>query len=154
MGALKQGGAAAPPILDSATADLQAQLDALQKENDRLKAEKIRAASPSFKPGPKGTGCLYGFGKNPVTLYKAGWERLLDPEVQGLIRQGLDLAEEMGMLSHKGPDGKAVNADGEPWQEPVRPGKGEEPGQGWLRFEERKAEYTVTLSKRLETATS
>lgn len=154
MDALKTGGAAASPTLDPATADLQAQLDALQKENDRLKAEKSRASSPSVKPGPKGTFCVYGFGANPLTLYSSGWSRLLDQGVLDLIREGLSLAEEMGMLSHKGADGKAVNADGDPWQEPVRPPKGEEPGQGWIRFEERKAEFSAALTRRLEKATS
>lgn len=56
-------------------ADLQAQLAAMQAENDALKAKKV--VPFTLKVGKKGGVCAYGLQRFPVTLYANQWERLL-----------------------------------------------------------------------------
>ena len=56
--------------------DLQAEIERLRQENERLKAGRERGAV-SLKVSEKGAVSLYGLGRFPVTLYKEQWERLL-----------------------------------------------------------------------------
>lgn len=55
--------------------ELQAQLAALQAENDSLKEKKV--SQISCKVSQKGAVSLYGLQRFPVTLYANQWERLL-----------------------------------------------------------------------------
>lgn len=59
-----------------------AQLDLLQAEMQRLKAENdtLKASAKpklSLKVSEKGAISLYGMGRFPVTLYAAQWEAVL-----------------------------------------------------------------------------
>ena len=58
--------------------DLQAQLDALKKENESLKKGVARGVS--LKVSEKGGLSVYGLGRFPITLYKEQWTKLLDLE--------------------------------------------------------------------------
>lgn len=55
--------------------DLQAELEKLRAENERLKAASGRGTS--FKVSEKGAVSVYGLGRFPTTLYPEQWERLL-----------------------------------------------------------------------------
>ena len=59
-----------------ADADLQAELERLRAENEKLKARSPRGLS--LKVSAKGAVSVYGLGRFPVTLYKEQWEKLLD----------------------------------------------------------------------------
>lgn len=50
--------------------------EALTKQQDAARA-RVEGRNLGFKVGPKGTVCLFGFGRNPVTLYHTGWVKLL-----------------------------------------------------------------------------
>ncbi len=55
--------------------DLQAELERLRAENERLKSSgRSRLA---MKVSEKGALSVYGMGRFPVTLYKEQWLRLL-----------------------------------------------------------------------------
>lgn len=56
--------------------DLQAELERLRAENERLK-KAGRGAKPAMKVSEKGALSVYGMGRFPVTLYKEQWLRLL-----------------------------------------------------------------------------
>ena len=56
--------------------DLQAELDRLRAENDRLK-KSGRSGTLAMKVSEKGALSVYGMGRFPVTLYKEQWLRLL-----------------------------------------------------------------------------
>jgi hypothetical protein len=56
--------------------DLQAQIAALQAENDRLKA--ARNSKLSLKVSAKGAVSVYGMGRFPLTLYSGQWSRLFE----------------------------------------------------------------------------
>jgi len=56
--------------------NLQAELDRLRAENERLKNRSGRGVS--LKVSEKGGVSVYGLGRFPVTLYKEQWARLLD----------------------------------------------------------------------------
>jgi hypothetical protein len=56
--------------------NLQAELDRLRAENERLKNRQTRGVS--LKVSEKGGVSVYGLGRFPVTLYKEQWTRLLD----------------------------------------------------------------------------
>jgi hypothetical protein len=56
--------------------DLQAELERLRLENERLKNRGARGVS--LKVSEKGGVSVYGLGRFPVTLYKEQWTRLLD----------------------------------------------------------------------------
>jgi hypothetical protein len=56
--------------------DLQAELERLRAENERLKNRGARGVS--LKVSEKGGVSVYGLGRFPVTLYKEQWTRLLD----------------------------------------------------------------------------
>jgi len=56
--------------------DLNAELERLRAENERLKKRGERATS--LKVSEKGGVSLYGLGRFPVTLYKEQWAKLLD----------------------------------------------------------------------------
>lgn len=56
--------------------DVQAELERLRSENERLKAQ--RKAGLTLKVSGKGALSVYGLGRFPVTLYKEQWLRLLD----------------------------------------------------------------------------
>jgi hypothetical protein len=67
--------------------DLQAELERLKSENERLKAQQ--ASRVSLKVSQKGGVSLYGLGRFPVTLYKEQWAKLLDmaDEIRAFIRE-------------------------------------------------------------------
>jgi hypothetical protein len=56
--------------------NLQAELERLRAENERLKNRGARGVS--LKVSEKGGVSVYGLGRFPVTLYKEQWTRLLD----------------------------------------------------------------------------
>ena len=56
--------------------NLQAELERLRAENERLKNRGARGVS--LKVSEKGGVSVYGLGRFPVTLYKEQWARLLD----------------------------------------------------------------------------
>jgi hypothetical protein len=58
-----------------ANEDLQAELDRLRSENERLKSQRGRPGG--LKVSEKGGVSVYGLGRFPVTLYKEQWLRLL-----------------------------------------------------------------------------
>lgn len=70
-----------------ALADLQAQLEALKAENQRLK--EARNSKLSMKVSDKGALSVYGLGRFPVTLYRGQWERLIEiiPSLQAFIAE-------------------------------------------------------------------
>jgi hypothetical protein len=55
--------------------DLQAELERLRAENERLKRPGRGLA---MKVSEKGALSVYGMGRFPVTLYKEQWLRLLE----------------------------------------------------------------------------
>ena len=57
--------------------DLQAELERLRAENERLKRSASRGKL-AMKVSEKGALSVYGMGRFPVTLYKEQWLRLLD----------------------------------------------------------------------------
>ncbi len=67
--------------------DLQAQIAALQAENERLTAAIVKKNTLSFKVSEKGALSVYGLQRFPVTLYAASWERIIDavPSLQAFI---------------------------------------------------------------------
>jgi hypothetical protein len=56
--------------------EMQAELEALKKENESLKQRTSRGVS--LKVSEKGGVSVYGLGRFPVTLYKEQWTKLLD----------------------------------------------------------------------------
>ncbi len=57
------------------TDDVQAEIERLRSENERLKAQ--RRAGLTMKVSAKGALSVYGLGRFPVTLYREQWQRLL-----------------------------------------------------------------------------
>lgn len=57
------------------TEDLQAELERLRAENQRLK--QAGRGKLAMKVSEKGALSVYGMGRFPVTLYKEQWLRLL-----------------------------------------------------------------------------
>ena len=55
--------------------DVQAELERLKAENERLKGAQSRGMS--MKVSEKGALSVYGLGRFPVTLYKEQWTKLL-----------------------------------------------------------------------------
>lgn len=62
-----------------------AAFDAMQAENARLKAIKIRPLT--CKVGAKGGVSVYGLGRFPVSLYGGQWERLIEfvPQIKTFL---------------------------------------------------------------------
>jgi hypothetical protein len=56
--------------------DVQAELERLRAENERLKNRGAKGVS--LKVSEKGGVSVYGLGRFPVTLYKEQWTRLLE----------------------------------------------------------------------------
>ena len=67
--------------------DLEAEVERLRAENERLKAQG--ASRVSLKVSEKGGVSLYGLGRFPVTLYKEQWAKLLDTadEIRAFIKE-------------------------------------------------------------------
>ena len=57
--------------------DLQAELERLRAENERLK-KSGRGGKLAMKVSEKGAVSVYGMGRFPVTLYKEQWLKLLE----------------------------------------------------------------------------
>lgn len=66
--------------MESQNDNLREELEALKRENEKLKASQSRPSRGEihFKVSPKGAVSVYGMGRFPVTLYKEQWIRLLD----------------------------------------------------------------------------
>jgi len=66
--------------------ELQAEIERLRAENERMK--KTASRGISLKVSEKGGVSVYGLGRFPVTLYKEQWLRLLDmtDEIRAFIR--------------------------------------------------------------------
>ena len=66
--------------------DMQAELERLRAENERLRGQSARGAT--IKVSTKGGVSVYGLGRFPVTLYKEQWTKLLDmaDEIRSFIR--------------------------------------------------------------------
>jgi hypothetical protein len=67
--------------------DMQAELERLRAENERLKKGAGRGGS--LRVSEKGGVSVYGLGRFPVTLYKEQWLRLLDmaDDIRAFIRE-------------------------------------------------------------------
>jgi hypothetical protein len=67
--------------------DLQAEVERLRTENEKLKKKGIRGLS--LKVSEKGAVSLYGIGRFPVTLYKEQWAKILGMagEIEAFIRE-------------------------------------------------------------------
>jgi hypothetical protein len=57
--------------------ELQAEIERLRAENERLKGQRGGGRS-TLKVSDKGGVSVYGLGRFPVTLYKEQWLKLLD----------------------------------------------------------------------------
>ena len=57
--------------------DVHKELERLQAENERLKRERTKGGSISFRVSEKGAVSVYGLGRFPVTLYQEQWDKLL-----------------------------------------------------------------------------
>jgi hypothetical protein len=70
--------------------NLQAELDRLRAENERLKNRSGRGVS--LKVSEKGGVSVYGLGRFPVTLYKEQWARLLEmaDDIRAFIKENED----------------------------------------------------------------
>jgi hypothetical protein len=55
---------------------IEAELERLRAENERLKARR-KPGEISLRVSQKGGVSVYGLGRFPVTLYQEQWERLL-----------------------------------------------------------------------------
>jgi len=67
--------------------DLQAEVERLRAENERLKTQRGR--SVGLKVSEKGGVSVYGLGRFPVTLYKEQWTKLLamSDEIKAFIKE-------------------------------------------------------------------
>jgi len=72
------------------TEDLQAELERLRAENERLK--QAGRSKLAMKVSEKGALSVYGMGRFPVTLYKEQWLRLLSmaEEIKAFIEANQD----------------------------------------------------------------
>ncbi|MBI2940728.1 MAG: hypothetical protein HYY04_09860 [Chloroflexi bacterium] len=70
--------------------ELQAELDRLRAENERLKSRSSRGIH--LKVSEKGGVSLYGLGRFPITLYVEQWEKILDmaSEIRAFLGENAD----------------------------------------------------------------
>lgn len=70
--------------------DVQAELERLKAENERLKGAQSRGMS--MKVSEKGALSVYGLGRFPVTLYKEQWTKLLGmaDDIKAFLRDNDD----------------------------------------------------------------
>jgi hypothetical protein len=70
------------------TEDMQAELDRLRAENEKLK-QRTGGGSTSMKVSEKGALSVYGLGRFPVTLYQEQWVKLLGmaEEIKAFIQE-------------------------------------------------------------------
>lgn len=80
-------------------AAIMARLQALEAENQALKASKQTGARPpiTFKISEKGALSMYGLGRFPVTLYASQWEVI----VSHASKIGEILKTNASALTHK-----------------------------------------------------
>jgi len=57
---------------------MEAELERLRAENERLKVKEAKPQGISLKVSEKGGVSLYGLGRFPITLYKEQWQAVLD----------------------------------------------------------------------------
>jgi hypothetical protein len=71
--------------------DLQAELERLRAENERLKSSRSIGAV-TLRVSEKGAVSVYGLGRFPVTLYQEQWQKLLAhvEEIQQFIETNRD----------------------------------------------------------------
>ena len=79
---------------------LKAEVAKLLAENEALKASKSAPRTLTFKVGQKRGVSVYGFGRFPVTLYKAQWYRFEErfEELMAFVRD----ADAKGLLANQG----------------------------------------------------
>ena len=67
--------------------ELQAEIERLRAENDKLK--KPARGQMSLKVSEKGGLSVYGLGRFPVTLYREQWDKLLGmaDEIRSFIQE-------------------------------------------------------------------
>ena len=67
--------------------DINAELERLRAENERLRNRTTRGVS--LKVSEKGGVSVYGLGRFPVTLYKEQWTRLLEmaDDIRSFIKE-------------------------------------------------------------------
>jgi hypothetical protein len=72
--------------------DMQAELERLRAENERLKKTSSGRGKLAMKVSEKGALSVYGMGRFPVTLYKEQWLRLLEmaDEIKAFIEANND----------------------------------------------------------------
>jgi len=70
--------------------ELEAELQRLRTENERLKSNARRGIS--FKVSEKGGLSVYGLGRFPVTLYPEQWTKLLglSDDIRAFIEENRD----------------------------------------------------------------
>jgi len=70
-----------------ADSELQAELERLRAENERLRGQRARGVT--LKVSEKGGVSVYGLGRFPVTLYKEQWAKLLDmaDEIRAFLKE-------------------------------------------------------------------
>lgn len=93
-------------------AEMKAQIEALMKENAKLKSNATKQAHEglSFKVSEKGAVSVYGLGRFPVTLYGSQWEKLAKhmPSLMDYLTANADKLATKGTPAQESLDQPAV----------------------------------------------